>query len=485
MSTATAHVPGTELRRNKRDTSSQDIQNQHKQQPPTTPKSPKDYEDIPSPTFFSNKEEEELHQIKILRKQLESMGRHTSIKTENLYATLNLTSSANLDAIKSAYRKAAAKYHPDKATAEEQQTATQKMQEITLVYQILGDERMRRQYDRIVYEETHPNLAKAWFEQKEAWYEQQERKFEERCRVLAEQYAEEDASKPCKPQEPVPVEYILVKMTEIFMTPWILTLFLAFFMVAYLGSYIWLTYSSLLSWGTALKLYLQFASIVYPLVKIITILIREEPHLWYASVCQTVSTCIKATSSFLHTCLEFPARFQPEPLAIWTERTINILHQAVNASVGATTALQHACFDFPAAFCWDTLSPCVQRIASSPQQATIACIRATLKSLRAQLLTSAGLWTAMTTLWVGCLSGLLGPTAFLIWTVLSALFGLVWLLLQPSSSGRSLILCTLTLWATWSLSEVVMARVSGLSGNFPFMGIAGVSRLAGYDAQRL
>ena len=63
------------------------------------------------------------------------------------YETLSLEKTATADQVKSAYRKAALKHHPDKASPEEKDSAHQKFQEIALAYAILSDEKRRKRYD--------------------------------------------------------------------------------------------------------------------------------------------------------------------------------------------------------------------------------------------------------------------------------------------------------------------------------------------------
>lgn len=65
----------------------------------------------------------------------------------NPYDVLGLDKTATTDQIKSAYRKAALKHHPDKAAESDRATAHQKFQEIALAYAILSDERRRKRYD--------------------------------------------------------------------------------------------------------------------------------------------------------------------------------------------------------------------------------------------------------------------------------------------------------------------------------------------------
>ena len=63
------------------------------------------------------------------------------------YKVLGIEKSATPDDVKSAYRKAALKHHPDKASPELREEANKKFQEIALAYAILSDERRRRRYD--------------------------------------------------------------------------------------------------------------------------------------------------------------------------------------------------------------------------------------------------------------------------------------------------------------------------------------------------
>ena len=65
----------------------------------------------------------------------------------NPYTVLSLPKEATADQIKTAYRKAALKSHPDKAPPAEKEAAHTKFQEIAFAYAILSDERRRRRYD--------------------------------------------------------------------------------------------------------------------------------------------------------------------------------------------------------------------------------------------------------------------------------------------------------------------------------------------------
>jgi DnaJ homolog subfamily C member 9 len=65
----------------------------------------------------------------------------------NPYEVLSLEKTATAAQVKSAYRKAALRHHPDKAPEDEKENAHEKFQEIALAYAILSDERRRKRYD--------------------------------------------------------------------------------------------------------------------------------------------------------------------------------------------------------------------------------------------------------------------------------------------------------------------------------------------------
>ncbi|GAB7340252.1 hypothetical protein MBLNU457_6716t1 [Dothideomycetes sp. NU457] len=67
--------------------------------------------------------------------------------TINPYKVLSLEKDATPDQVKTAYRKAALKHHPDKASPEDKDTAHTKFQEIAFAYAVLSDERRRKRYD--------------------------------------------------------------------------------------------------------------------------------------------------------------------------------------------------------------------------------------------------------------------------------------------------------------------------------------------------
>ena len=65
---------------------------------------------------------------------------------QDYYETLDVGQSAGNDDIKSAYRKLAMKYHPDRNSGDK--TAEHKFKEINEAYSVLGDEEKRAAYDR-------------------------------------------------------------------------------------------------------------------------------------------------------------------------------------------------------------------------------------------------------------------------------------------------------------------------------------------------
>ncbi|MEE9290285.1 MAG: molecular chaperone DnaJ [Alphaproteobacteria bacterium] len=65
---------------------------------------------------------------------------------QDYYRTLDVSRSAKTGAIKSAYRKLAMKYHPDRNAGDK--AAEQKFKELSEAYDVLGDEEKRAAYDR-------------------------------------------------------------------------------------------------------------------------------------------------------------------------------------------------------------------------------------------------------------------------------------------------------------------------------------------------
>ncbi|TKA22957.1 hypothetical protein B0A50_07699 [Salinomyces thailandicus] len=67
--------------------------------------------------------------------------------TINPYTVLSVAHDATAAQIKTAYRKAALKHHPDKVGPDEKESAHTKFQEVAFAYAILSDEKRRRRYD--------------------------------------------------------------------------------------------------------------------------------------------------------------------------------------------------------------------------------------------------------------------------------------------------------------------------------------------------
>ncbi|KAJ1458223.1 DnaJ domain-containing protein, partial [Pelagophyceae sp. CCMP2097] len=62
------------------------------------------------------------------------------------YAILDVQKTATKAEVKSAYRKAALKWHPDKNRGDE--LAAQKFRDVAQAYEVLSDDDRRKQYDR-------------------------------------------------------------------------------------------------------------------------------------------------------------------------------------------------------------------------------------------------------------------------------------------------------------------------------------------------
>ena len=71
---------------------------------------------------------------------------------ENYYEILGVEESATADEIKKAYKKLANKYHPDKASGDEE-----KFKKISVAYDVLGDETKRQEYDHQNNQSHHFN----------------------------------------------------------------------------------------------------------------------------------------------------------------------------------------------------------------------------------------------------------------------------------------------------------------------------------------
>ena len=71
-----------------------------------------------------------------------------------LYDTLGVKKGASADEVKKAYRKLAAKYHPDKNPGDA--SAEERFKEVQHAYDILGDEEKRKAYDRFGAQNGRP-----------------------------------------------------------------------------------------------------------------------------------------------------------------------------------------------------------------------------------------------------------------------------------------------------------------------------------------
>ena len=68
---------------------------------------------------------------------------------KDYYETLGVQRDAPADEIKRAFRKLARQHHPDRAKAENKQTAEAKFKEVNEAYEVLGDPEKRRKYDQL------------------------------------------------------------------------------------------------------------------------------------------------------------------------------------------------------------------------------------------------------------------------------------------------------------------------------------------------
>lgn len=92
---------------------------------------------------------------------------------KDYYKILGVERKANTDEIRSAYRKLAMKYHPDKNPGDKK--AEEKFKEINEAYQVLSDEQKRAHYDRLgsAYSNFRTTGGRPGDFQWEDWFQQQ------------------------------------------------------------------------------------------------------------------------------------------------------------------------------------------------------------------------------------------------------------------------------------------------------------------------
>ncbi|MBR0100525.1 MAG: DnaJ domain-containing protein, partial [Treponema sp.] len=76
------------------------------------------------------------------------------------YSILGVQKTATADEIKSAYRKLAFKYHPDKNPGDK--AAEEKFKSINAAYEVLGDEAKRRRYDQLGSDSSYTSSQTHW-----------------------------------------------------------------------------------------------------------------------------------------------------------------------------------------------------------------------------------------------------------------------------------------------------------------------------------
>lgn len=78
--------------------------------------------------------------------------------TTDHYRTLQVTRDADPEVIDRAYRVLSRKYHPDLAHPDDRTAATARMQRLNEAYRVLGDARLRREYDKTL----PPERMRGW-----------------------------------------------------------------------------------------------------------------------------------------------------------------------------------------------------------------------------------------------------------------------------------------------------------------------------------
>ncbi|GMH43235.1 hypothetical protein BSKO_11157 [Bryopsis sp. KO-2023] len=88
----------------------------------------------------------ETNRNKFLKLKMETEKRLKMSKRKNYYKILEVDRMASLPDIKKAYRSAAKKHHPDRATGDKKE-AEEKFREVAEAYEVLSDENKRQRYD--------------------------------------------------------------------------------------------------------------------------------------------------------------------------------------------------------------------------------------------------------------------------------------------------------------------------------------------------
>lgn len=91
----------------------------------------------------------------------------------NYYESLGLSKGATQSDIKQAYYKMSMLYHPDKNKNSE--VAAEKFRQITQAYEVLGNFRLRKLYDKGIIHTAGPQFAQAQREADEAEYREEEK----------------------------------------------------------------------------------------------------------------------------------------------------------------------------------------------------------------------------------------------------------------------------------------------------------------------
>jgi curved DNA-binding protein CbpA len=78
------------------------------------------------------------------------------------YRTLQVTRNAETEVIERAYRALSLKYHPDRVSGPDRESATRQMQAINEAYAVLRDPARRRKYDQTLAPEGAEGWDRFW-----------------------------------------------------------------------------------------------------------------------------------------------------------------------------------------------------------------------------------------------------------------------------------------------------------------------------------